>query len=182
MALTPSNPVALGSAAIDFQLPDATGKLYALADVVGQKGLLVAFICNHCPFVKIIKTELACLGRDVSAQKIGMVAINANDSVTYPDDSPAQMLKDAQAFNYPFPYLIDETQQVARAYQAACTPDFFLYNAQLQLVYHGQFDDARPGNGIVVTGIDLRSAIQVLLQGKTSSQMKPSLGCNIKWK
>jgi hypothetical protein len=182
MALTPSNPVALGTAAIDFQLPDAAGKRYSLKDVAGTQGLLVAFICNHCPFVKLIKTELAQLGHDLLQQQIGMVAINSNDSIAYPDDSAEHMLKDVQQFGYPFAYLIDETQQIARDYQAACTPDFFLYDAHLKLVYHGQLDDARPGNGIAVTGDDLRNAVQALLQGKSSTQMKPSIGCNIKWK
>jgi peroxiredoxin len=182
MALTPSNPVALGTDAIDFQLPDATGKVFTLAEVAGRQGLLVAFICNHCPFVKIMKAELAQLGRDLAALHIGMVAINANDSVTYPEDSPANMIKDVEIFGYAFPYLVDETQQVARAYQAACTPDFFLYDAALQLVYHGQLDDARPGNGIAVTGKDLRDAVQKLRLGQPCTDMKPSMGCNIKWK
>lgn len=129
-----------------------------------------------------MKTELAQLGRDLAALSMGMVAINANDSVAYPQDSPVHMLEDAQTFGYGCPYLIDETQQIARAYQAACTPDFFLYGPSLQLFYHGQLDDARPGNGIAVTGKDLRDAVQSLLQDKACREMKPSVGCNIKWK
>lgn len=182
MALTSSNSIALDTPAINFTLPDAKGKLYTLADLAEKNGLLIAFICNHCPFVKLIKTELARLGRDLAEQQIGMVAINSNDSTAYPEDSAEQMLIDVQQYAYHFPYLIDASQDVARAYQAACTPDFFLYDAKLKLAYHGQLDDARPGNGLAVTGKDLRQATQAMLIGQPITQMQPSIGCNIKWK
>ena len=174
----------LGTAAPDFSLPDAvTGRTVSLSDFKGQRGLLLAFICNHCPFVKHVRQELARLERDYTPRGVAMAAINANDVDSHPDDSPAKMAEEARQAGYRFPYLFDETQAVARAYRAACTPDFFLFDAQRRLIYRGQLDDSRPGNGVPVTGKDLRAALDALLAGAPMSpDQKPSLGCNIKWK
>ena len=174
----------LGTAAPDFTLPEpATGRSVSLGDFAGAPALVVAFICNHCPYVKHIRAELSRFGRDCQAQGAAMVAISANDATTHPEDSPARMATEARAAGYSFPYLYDESQAVARAYQAACTPDFFLFDAQRRLVYRGQFDDSRPGNGAPVTGRDVRAALAAVLAGRpVSADQKPSLGCNIKWK
>ena len=184
MAATPSAMLALGTVAPDFALPDVvTGATVARDDFAGAPGLLVAFICNHCPYVKLIKEALAAFGRDYGDKGLAMVAISANDVATYPADGPGAMAEDARAFGYPFPYLYDESQQAARAYQAACTPDFFLFDGDLKLVYRGQFDDARPGNGRPSTGSDLRAAADALLAGRpVPADQIPSIGCNIKWK
>jgi thiol-disulfide isomerase/thioredoxin len=145
--------------------------------------LLVLFICNHCPYVKLIRDELARLGREYQTRGVALVAINSNDVANYPDDSPAKMAEEARLAGYTFPYLFDETQAVAKAYRASCTPDFYLFDRERRLVYRGQFDDSRPGNGVAVTGRDLRAALDALLSGKpVLSDQKPSLGCNIKWK
>jgi peroxiredoxin len=189
MALTPSNMLSLGTRAPDFRLPAPAegGRLYALADFHGADALVVMFICNHCPYVKHLRTGLAEFGRfchDLSpAGKVAVVAINSNDVATHPQDGPAAMAQESQAAGYVFPYLFDETQAVAKAYQAACTPDFYLFDRDQRLVYRGQFDDSRPGNSIPVTGESLRDAIKLLISGtKIPEAQKPSIGCNIKWK
>lgn len=180
MALTPSNMVALGVPAPDFTLPEPkTGNSLTLTDAAGAKGLLVMFICNHCPFVKHIEQGLVKLGEDYRDSGIAIIAISSNDVTTHPNDSPEKMAEK----RYPFPYLYDETQAVARSYDAACTPDFFLFDGDRKLVYRGQFDDSRPGNDIPVTGSDLRAAMDALVAGKPPlTEQKPSIGCNIKWK
>ena len=183
MALTPSTMLPLGTVAPDFRLPDPGGKLVSLADYRGAPALLVLFICNHCPYVKHLREGLAQLGRDYSARGVAIMAISANDAVNYPEDSPARMAAEAQSAGYTFPYLHDESQAVARAYRAACTPDFFLFDKTRRLVYRGQFDDSRPGNAVPVTGKDLRAALDAVLSGQpVAPTQKPSLGCNIKWK
>ena len=174
----------LGTPAPDFALPDVvTGKTVSLADLAPAPALLVAFICNHCPYVKHIQAGLAQMARDFQARGVAVAAISSNDVVNHPDDSPEMMRLEAQAASYTFPYLFDETQSVARSYRAACTPDFFLFDAGRKLVYRGQMDDARRGNTLPVTGRDLRAAVEAVLAGQAiSSQQIPSLGCNIKWK
>lgn len=175
--------LALGTTAPDFCLPDTNGKLVRLSDFAVQPAFLAMFICNHCPYVKHVRLELARMGREYTARGIAIAAINSNDVVHYPEDAPAKMAQEATAAGYVFPYLFDETQAVAQAYCAACTPDFFLFDRQRKLVYRGQLDDSRPGNGVPVTGRDLRAALEALLDGREiSSEHKPSLGCNIKWK
>jgi len=182
MAQTPSTMLPLGTPAPDFHLPEpATGKTVSLSDFQDAPALLVMVICNHCPFVKHIRTELARFGCDYQAKGLAMVAISANDVANHPDDSPAKIAEEAQT--YPFPYLYDESQAVAQAYRAACTPDFFLFDATRKLVYRGQFDGSRPGNNVPVTGTDLRAAADAVLAGQpVSPEQKPSIGCNIKWK
>lgn len=183
MALTESKMLELGTTAPDFALPDVvTGKTVRLDDFRGQNGLLVMFICTHCPYVKHIEKGLAQLGADY-AGKLGIVAIGSNDAVSYPDDSPAGLKKQAHNLGFEFPYLYDESQSVARAYDAACTPDIYLFDRDLKLVYRGQFDASRPGNGIPVTGKDLRAALDAVLRGEEpAGDQKASIGCNIKWK
>jgi peroxiredoxin len=183
MAQTPSFMVALGSAAPGFQLPDFNGKLVSSADFADAPALLVMFICNHCPFVKHVRDQLASLGRDYQQRGVAVVAMNPNDVLKYPDDSPARMKEEAKAAGYTFPYLVDETQQVAKAFGASCTPDFFLYDKNRKLVYRGQLDSSRPKSDTPVSGSDLRAALDAVLAGKPvpPSQM-PSIGCNIKWK
>ena len=172
----------LGTVAPDFELPDTDGNRIARSSFQG-KPLLVMFICNHCPFVKHLRDALAKLGRDYSPRGVAIVAISSNDVDGYPADSPAKMKQEAKDAGYVFPYLYDETQEVAKAYRAACTPDFFLFDKDHRLVYRGQFDDSRPGNGVPVTGNDLRAALDAVLSGKpVSEKQKPSIGCNIKWK
>jgi peroxiredoxin len=183
MSLTPSTMLPLGTTAPDFRLPDTNGKTVALADFKSAPALLVIFMCNHCPFVKHIRQGLAQLGRDYLPKGVAIVAINSNDIATYPDDSPAKMKEEVKSAGYQFPYLYDETQAVAKAYQAACTPDIYIFDRQQKLVYRGQFDDSRPGNGKPVTGKDLRAALDAVIAGNfVSSEQKPSIGCNIKWK
>ena len=183
MALTPSTMLSLGTPAPDFRLPDTAGQWVALTDFASAPALVVAFICNHCPYVKHLAAALAQFGHDMQTRGVAVVAINANDVLNYPDDSPANMARERQRAGYPFPYLFDETQAVAKAYHAACTPDFFLFDAQRRLVYRGQFDDSRPGNQKPITGRDLRAAVEALLAGQpVSSDQRPSMGCNIKWK
>lgn len=182
MAATESTMLPLGTPAPDFRLPDFNGKHIALSDLRAADGLVVAFICNHCPFVKHIRTELARFARDYQPRGIAVVAINSNDIGTYPQDGPAGMAEEARSAGYSFPYLLDETQQVAKAYHAACTPDLFLFDADRKLVYRGQFDSSRPGRG-APTGADLRAACDALLAGgPVAADQKPSIGCNIKWK
>ncbi len=184
MAETPSTMVDLGTKAPDFNLPDVvSGKNVSLDDVKSDKATVIMFICNHCPFVKHVKEELTNLANEYKKKGVSFVAINSNDVENYPQDSPAKMKKDAEQFGYPFPYLFDETQEVAKSYDAACTPDFYIYDKGLKLVYRGQLDDSRPGNNKPVTGKDLRNALDAVLEGKkVSEEQKPSLGCNIKWK
>lgn len=184
MARTPSNMLPLGTVAPNFTLPDVvTGKILSLSDLKSPIATLVMFICNHCPFVKHIKDELAKLGTDYVPRGISIIAINANDATNYPEDSPVQMKIVAQQWGFNFPYLFDETQVVAKSYDAACTPDFYLFDNHLKCVYRGQLDDSRPGNDIPVTGRDIRAALDAILVGQpVAEQQKPSLGCNIKWK
>lgn len=184
MARTPSTMLSLGTKAPDFSLPDSvSGKMISLGDFEGKKGLLVIFLCQHCPFVKHVKTQLAKIGHDYIPQNLGIVAISANDVENYPDDSPANLKLMAEEEGFNFPVCYDESQEVAKTYQAACTPDYYLFDAEFKLVYRGQLDDSRPSLDIPVTGKDLRTAIENLLAGKPiSEEQKPSLGCNIKWK
>ena len=173
----------LGTKAPEFRLPDPSGKMVSPADFKSAPALLVVFMCNHCPYVKHIRDGLAGLARDYQARGLAMVGINSNDVANYPADSPAKMAQEAAAAGYVFPYLYDETQAVAKAYRAACTPDIYLFDKEQRLVYRGQFDDSRPGNGIPVTGKDVRVALDAVLAGKAvSPTQKPSIGCNIKWK
>jgi peroxiredoxin len=182
MAMTPSTMLPLGTAAPAFKLPDTGGKMVSLSDFRG-KPVLVMFICNHCPFVKHIGAQLAQLGRDYQSRSLGIVAINSNDVANYPDDSPERMKEEARRVGYTFPYLYDESQAVGKAFRAACTPDFYLFDTEHRLAYRGQFDDSRPSNALPVTGKDLRAALDATLTGKEVSQdQKPSIGCNIKWK
>jgi len=184
MAKTASTMLELGTPAPDFSLPEpVTGKIVALADFQNKPGLLVIFMCNHCPYVKHIRAGLAEFAREYQAKGLAIVAISANDVENFPDDSPQKMAEEVTAAGYVFPYLYDETQAVAKAYKAACTPDFFLFDAERKLVYRGQFDDSRPGSDIPVTGSDLRAAAAALLVGQSiSAEQKASIGCNIKWK
>lgn len=183
MVATNSTMLPLGTKAPDFRLPDPAGKMYALADFKGAPALLVVFMCNHCPYVKHIREALARLARDYRVGGVAVVGISSNDVANYPADSPARMAEEAKAAGYIFPYLYDETQAVAKAYRAACTPDIFLFDQEQRLAYRGQLDDSRPGNGMPVTGKDVRAAIDALLAGKpVAPAQKPSIGCNIKWK
>ncbi len=183
MALTASTMLSLGTQAPEFCLPDTEGRKVALRDFDGKRVLLVMFICNHCPYVKHVRHELAQLGRDYASRSVGIVAINANDADAYPEDSLEKMKAETASVGYPFPYLYDETQEVAKAYGAACTPDFFVFDGDRRLAYRGQLDDARPGNGEPVTGHDLRGALEALLAGQPVAEIqRPSMGCNIKWK
>jgi peroxiredoxin len=175
--------VPLGTAAPDFALSDPDGRVFRRDDFAEAPGLLVMFICNHCPFVKHLRDGLSTFAREYMERGLAIVAINANDATAYPDDAPPAMKREAEAAGYVFPYLYDETQRVARAYDAACTPDFFLFDRARKLVYRGQFDASRPGNAIPVTGSDLRAACDAVLRGETpASEQTPSLGCNIKWR
>ncbi len=184
MAQTASTMLALGTIVPDFALADVvSGKSVRRDDFRGRKALLVMFICAHCPFVKHIEKELVKLGEDYAAQPLGMVAISSNDATTYPADGPAGLKQQAETLGFNFPYLYDEAQTAARAYDAACTPDFYLFDSNFRLVYRGQFDGSRPGNGTPVTGQDLRVAIDAVMAGKpVQTDQHPSIGCNIKWK
>lgn len=183
MVLTPSTMLPLGTPAPDFALPDTKGKTVSLKDFAGAKALLVMFICNHCPYVKHLRKAFVNLAKDYAGKGLQIVAINSNDVNNYPEDSPAMMAREVAEQGYTFPYLFDETQEVAKAYKAACTPDLFLFDAERRLVYRGQWDDSRPGNDKPITGADIRAAIDATLQGKVcSARQIPSMGCNIKWK
>jgi peroxiredoxin len=183
MARTPSTMLPLGTPAPAFRLPDFEGRVHALTDFRDQPALLVAFICNHCPFVRHIRAAFAGYAREYRTQGLAVVAINSNDVVAYPQDGPEGMRAEAAEAGYDFPYLLDETQAVAKAYHAACTPDFYLFDAGRRLAYRGQFDDSRPGNGRPVTGADLRAATAAVLAGLAAdARQVPSIGCNIKWK
>jgi peroxiredoxin len=176
--------VPLGMKAPSFSLPEpATGKLVSLEDFSSAPALLVAFICNHCPFVKHVRDHFAQLAREYQARGVAVVAINSNDVNSYPQDSPQAMAEEAKRYGYTFPYLYDETQAAAKAYRAACTPDFYVFDRAQQLVYRGQMDDSRPGNLKPVNGADLRRALDATLEGRAvSAEQKASVGCNIKWK
>lgn len=183
MARTQSTMLELGTAAPPFRLPDTEGRWRTLDDFKSAPALLVIFMCNHCPYVKHLRGALADFAREYQRKSLAIVGINANDAENYPADAPEKMATEAAEAGYCFPYLYDESQSVAKAYRAACTPDFFLFDERRTLVYRGQFDDSRPGNGIPVTGKDLRAATDALLAGKpVSGEQIPSLGCNIKWK
>ena len=184
MARTPSNMLALGTKAPDFKLVDTVSdEMMALNDVTGEKGTVVMFICNHCPFVIHVNPEITKVAKEYIEKGVGFVAISSNDVKNYPQDGPELMKTKAKEEGYPFPYLYDETQEVAKAYDAACTPDFYLFDEKQELVYRGQLDDSRPGNGMPLTGEDLRDALTSLLDGKSIHTLqKPSIGCNIKWK
>ncbi len=184
MALTPSTMLPLGTRASDFQLPDViSGKTISLETFAGTKGLLVIFICRHCPFVKHIQGELVRIGKDYAGSNLGIIAISANDAANYPEDAPHLLKEMAIELGFTFPFCYDESQETAIAYTAACTPDFFLFDANRELVYRGQLDDSRPSNNKPVRGEDLRLAIDALLANTPiNSDQKPSIGCNIKWK
>jgi peroxiredoxin len=184
MALTESTMLELGTMAPDFALTDVvSGKTVRRDDFKGKQGLLVLFICAHCPYVKHIEKSLGKLGADYDSKLLAIVAISANDATTHPADSPKGLKQQAKDNAFTFPYLYDESQAVAKAYKAACTPDPYLFDANFKLVYRGQYDDSRPGNGVPVTGKDLRAAINAVLAGKpVPKEQKPSIGCNIKWK
>jgi peroxiredoxin len=175
--------VPIGTRAPDFSLPDTNNRIIRRDDFTSAPALLVAFICNHCPYVKHIRAGLTEFSRQYQAKGLAIVGINSNDADAYPEDGPEHMVTEARAAGYAFPYLYDATQAVAKAYRAACTPDFFLFDANQRLVYRGQFDDSRPGNSAPVTGKDLRAACDAALAGKpVPATQKPSAGCNIKWK
>lgn len=184
MAMTPSTMLPLGTKAPEFSLMDTVSdQKFDLHTLKGEKGTVIMFICNHCPFVIHVNPEIARLGKEFREKEVGFIAISSNDVENYPQDAPNLMKDVAREQLYTFPYLYDETQEVARAYNAACTPDFYLFDGNLELVYRGQLDDSRPGNGIPLTGSDLREAIDSLLSNKViDSNQKPSIGCNIKWK
>jgi peroxiredoxin len=182
MPKTESNPIDLGTKAADFILPDAHGALHRLSDFDGTPALLVAFISNRCPFVILLREQLAAFAREYEAKGLRIVAINSNDAAAHPEETLARIGEEVEKIGYSFPYLKDASQSVAKAYGAACTPDFFLFDGGRRLAYHGQFDDARPGNGKEVTGADLRAAVNAVLGGaKPAEKQIPSIGCNIKW-
>lgn len=183
MALTPSTMPGLGTPAPAFALPDIDGRIVSLGDLSAAPALLVAFWCNHCPYVQHIRDGFTAFAREYQSQGLGIVAINANDVTTHPEDSPECMKAEADTYDFTFAYLYDESQRVAHSYKAACTPDFFLYDAARKLVYRGQFDAARPGNDAPVTGKDLRRAVDAVLAGQDVPENQlPGIGCNIKWK
>ncbi|MDX1672991.1 MAG: thioredoxin family protein [Balneolaceae bacterium] len=184
MSKTPSTMLKLGTKAPDFSLTDVvSNEKISLSDFDDYPALLVVFMCNHCPYVKNIRDAFVKFAKEYQDKGLGIVAISSNDVRNYPDDSPEKMKQEAEEYDYPFPYLYDESQEVAKAYRAACTPDFFLYNEDRELVYRGQFDDSRPGNDIPPTGKDLREAVDRLLEeGAIVEEQIPSIGCNIKWK
>jgi len=184
MVATPSTMLPLGTKAPSFRLPDTDGRMVSVDDLAGAPALLVVFICNHCPFVKHIRHDLARLAREYQAKGLAVVAINSNDVERYQDDSPQNMAREKREVGYTFPYLYDESQEIAKAYRAACTPDIYLFDAQQRLAYRGQFDDSRPSNGKPVTARDLRAALDLVLAAKQvpAEGQTPSMGCNIKWK
>ena len=184
MSLTPSTMLDLGTKAPNFKLYDVISQnTYSLGQLRGEKGTMIMFICNHCPFVKHVNGEIVRIANDYRVHGFSFIAIMSNDTVAYPEDDPNLMVETARKYNYSFPYLFDETQQVAKDYHAACTPDFFLFDEDLLLIYRGQLDDSRPGNGIPLNGRSIREALDAILNNrKVSSDQKPSVGCNIKWK
>jgi peroxiredoxin len=183
MALTPSTMPALGTPAPAFSLPDTDGRTVSLSDFARHRALVVTFICNHCPYVQHIRHDLARFAKEYQAKGAAIVGISSNDVAAYPDDSPGKMAEEKRAIGYTFPYLFDATQEVARAYRAACTPDFFVYGPERRLLYRGQYDGSRPGNGVPVSGADLGAALDAVLAGRpATADQRPSMGCNIKWK
>lgn len=183
MVETNSQMLPLGTEAPAFSLPDADGRTHSLDETGNADAYLVMFICNHCPFVKHVRKELARLGRDYLPRNVAVFAINSNDFDRHPEDSPAKMREEARQWDYSFPYLVDRDQTVAKAYRAACTPDFFVFDADRKLVYRGQLDDSRPSNGEPVDGHDLRGALEAVLEGRSpGGEQVPSIGCNIKWR
>ena len=183
MVETASTMLPLGTKAPAFSLPDTEGNMVSLADFADAPALLVVFMCNHCPYVKHVRVALANIVREYQQKGVAAVAINSNDIESYPDDSPEKMAREVAVYGYTFPYLLDESQETAKAYRAACTPDFYVFDGQRSLVYRGQMDDSRPGNQKTMTGADLRAALDGVLEGRpVSPEQKPSLGCNIKWK
>jgi len=183
MVLTPSTMLPLGTRAPDFSLPNVDGSTVSRSDFAGHPALLVIFLCNHCPYVKHVAAGVAQLARDYQDRGVAVVGISSNDAANYPADSPEQMIHEVENRGYTFPYLYDETQEVAKAYRAACTPDFFVFDRDQKLVYRGQMDSSRPDSGIPVTGADLRAALDAVLAGKPlPADQKPSIGCNIKWR
>ncbi|MCO6358733.1 thioredoxin family protein [Roseivirga pacifica] len=184
MARTPSNMLPLGTQAPDFSLLDTiSGKKVSLNELKSDKATVIMFICNHCPFVKHVDAGIVALAKDYQAKGVAFIAISSNDVQNYPQDGPDLMKEEAEKVGYTFPYLYDETQAVAKAYDAACTPDFYIFDAEMKCAYRGQLDGSRPGNGVPVTGSDMRAALDEILDGKpVSAQQIPSLGCNIKWR
>ncbi|NQY07207.1 MAG: thioredoxin family protein [Flavobacteriaceae bacterium] len=184
MARTPSNMLPLGVTAPDFNLPDTVaGNTFSLNDLKGDHATVIMFICNHCPFVKHVNPEIVALAHDYEGKGVSFIAISSNDAVNYPDDAPDLMKINASDEGFNFPYLYDESQEVAKAYDAACTPDFYIFNSDLKLSYRGQLDDSRPGNGIPLSGKDMRDALTAILNNtRVNENQKPSIGCNIKWK
>lgn len=183
MVLTPSTMLPLGTPAPRFSLPNVDGRSVSLDDFSSAPVLVVVFMCNHCPYVKHLADSLAATAKEYQTRGVAFVGINSNDPQAYPDDSPERMKEEARTRGYTFPYLFDESQEVAKAYRAACTPDFYVFDANRLLVYRGQYDDTRPDSGKAPTGADLRAALDALLAGKpVSADQKPSIGCNIKWK
>lgn len=183
MSVTPSTMIELGTKAPDFALPDTRGNEVSLEDFDEAELIVVVFMCNHCPFVKHVRQEIINVANDYKDKGVEFVAINSNDVENHPEDSPKQMALEAEKYNYPFPYLYDESQEVAKKYRAACTPDFYVFDKDRKLVYRGQLDDSRPGNDEPINGKDLRMALDETLAGDTVSiEQKPSMGCNIKWK
>ena len=184
MALTPSKMIPLGTKAPDFEIPDTvTDQLISLNNLKSEKALVVMFLCNHCPYVKHVREEIVSISKDYEKEGVSFVAISSNDIEQYPEDAPDKMKEEALTWNYSFPYLFDESQSVARAYDAACTPDFYIFDKNLELVYRGQLDDSRPGNGKPLTGKDMRDALDCILAGNPVNEHQiPSAGCNIKWK
>ncbi len=184
MVQTPSTMLALGTSAPAFNLPDVvSGDSVSLKDFASKKALLVMFLCRHCPYVKHVQQEVARIGKDYAAKDVGLVAISANDADTYREDAPQSLKEMAEELDFKFPFLYDESQEVAKAYTAACTPDFFIFDENRELAYRGQLDGSRPGNGVPVTGVDLRSALDAVLADKpVNPDQRPSVGCNIKWK
>ena len=183
MAATESRMLKLGTRAPDFTLQDANGIRHALSDARGSDAVLVMFICNHCPFVKHVRRELSRIGKEYTSRNVSVFAINSNDPVTHPGDDAAGMKKEIAEWGYTFPYLIDGDQSVAKAFDAACTPDFYVFDRELRLAYRGQLDGSRPSNTIPVNGADLRGALDAIIAGKrVSERQQPSIGCNIKWK
>lgn len=183
MPIAQANTLALGAKAPDFRLPDPAGRVHALGDFAEAPALLVMFMCNHCPYVKHLKAALVAFAREYQPRGLAVVAVNANNWQAYPEDSPAKMQLDIDSFGYPFPYLVDESQAVAKAYGAVCTPEFFLFDGGRELAYHGRFDDSTPGNGKPVTGADLARAVEAVFTGEPSlREQNPAMGCSIKWK
>jgi thiol-disulfide isomerase/thioredoxin len=184
MSITPSTMIPLGTIAPDFDLPDTiSGKTFSLQDLSSPKGTVIMFICNHCPFVRHVLPQTIVLAKEYREKEISFIAISSNDAASYPDDGPEKMGVLGKESGFTFPYLYDESQKVARTYNAACTPDFYVFDGELKCVYRGQFDSSRPGNDIPVTGTDLRAALKDLLAARTiDPSQRPSVGCNIKWK